>query len=318
MKKIRLGILGGGGDSLIGVLHRVASFINDNYEITGAVFNPVWEENIGFAEKIGIPANRIYKDFDTLIAEELKLPADERIQVLQRNDVVHGRAHAGAQELVLHALANHDVVAAHAAKQEQARGHLAVAQQGRAGHRVVPVAVAAGEGQHGGEAVLGGAAQRDAAAEGEGQPDQAAHLLPEPVAGAQAADEGLAAFVEGSLPGVQLCQVGWGFDAAHEWRHGTRRQGGQSSHKSRDEPILHAARRCGCLGYLRRMSQRTLAVCSWSMRPADAGQLVERVTQSGVTAVQLALVPLVGNFGAWSQALGPSHLAWMFQTETPD
>lgn len=81
MKKIRLGILGGGGDSLIGVLHRVASFINDNYEITGAVFNPVWEENIGFAEKIGIPTNRIYKDFDTLISEELKLPADERIQV---------------------------------------------------------------------------------------------------------------------------------------------------------------------------------------------------------------------------------------------
>ncbi|MGA1340397.1 MAG: Gfo/Idh/MocA family protein [Flavobacteriaceae bacterium] len=81
MKKIRLGILGGGGDSLIGVLHRVASFINDNYEITGAVFNPVWDENIGFAEKIGIPTNRIYKDFDTLIAEELKLPADERIQV---------------------------------------------------------------------------------------------------------------------------------------------------------------------------------------------------------------------------------------------
>jgi predicted dehydrogenase len=81
MKKIRLGILGGGGDSLIGVLHRVASFINDNYEITGAVFNPVWDENIGFAEKIGIPTNRIYKDFDTLISEELKLPADERIQV---------------------------------------------------------------------------------------------------------------------------------------------------------------------------------------------------------------------------------------------
>ena len=81
MQKIRLGILGGGGDSLIGVLHRVASFINDNYEITGAVFNPVCEENIGFAEKIGIPTNRIYPDFDPLIAEELKLPADERIQV---------------------------------------------------------------------------------------------------------------------------------------------------------------------------------------------------------------------------------------------
>ncbi len=81
MQKIRLGILGGGGDSLIGVLHRVASFINDNYEIVGGCFNPNWEENIGFAEQIGIPTNRIYKDFDTLIEEELKLPAEERIQV---------------------------------------------------------------------------------------------------------------------------------------------------------------------------------------------------------------------------------------------
>ncbi|WP_425629644.1 Gfo/Idh/MocA family protein [Cellulophaga lytica] len=80
-KKIRLGILGGGGDSLIGVLHRVASFINDNYQITGAVFNPNLEDSLSFAKQIDIPTNRIYKDFDTLIEEELKLPAEERIQV---------------------------------------------------------------------------------------------------------------------------------------------------------------------------------------------------------------------------------------------
>lgn len=80
-KKIRLGILGGGGDSLIGVLHRVASFINDNYEIVGAVFNPDLEDSIAFAKEIDIPTNRVYKDFDTLVEEEMKLPEDERIQV---------------------------------------------------------------------------------------------------------------------------------------------------------------------------------------------------------------------------------------------
>ena len=80
-KKIRLGILGGGGDSLIGVLHRVASYINDNYQITGAVFNPDFEVNKAFAAEIDIPLNRIYKDFDTLVEEELKLPKEERIQV---------------------------------------------------------------------------------------------------------------------------------------------------------------------------------------------------------------------------------------------
>lgn len=80
-KKIRLGIIGGGGDSLIGVLHRVASHINDNYQIVGGVFNPVFELNMEFAKEIDVPTNRIYKDFDTLIEEELKLPKEERIQV---------------------------------------------------------------------------------------------------------------------------------------------------------------------------------------------------------------------------------------------
>ena len=76
--KIRLGILGGGGDSLIGVLHRVASAMYDQYQIVGGVFNPVWEENIDFAKQIDIPTNRIYIDFE----EELKLPEDERMQVV--------------------------------------------------------------------------------------------------------------------------------------------------------------------------------------------------------------------------------------------
>jgi len=81
-KKIRLGVLGGGGDSLIGVLHRIASSMFDQFQIVGGVFNPIWEENIGFAEKIGLPTDRIYKDFDTLINEELKLPESQRMQVV--------------------------------------------------------------------------------------------------------------------------------------------------------------------------------------------------------------------------------------------
>ncbi len=81
-KKIRLGIVGGGGDSLIGVLHRIAAHINDNYQITGAVFNPDFEKNKEFAQEIDVPLDRIYSDFDTMVAEELKLPEDQRIQVV--------------------------------------------------------------------------------------------------------------------------------------------------------------------------------------------------------------------------------------------
>jgi len=80
-KKIRLGILGGGAGSLIGELHRVAAHIHDNYQITSAVFNTNFEENKRFANKIDVPLNRIYQDFETLITEELKLPTDQRIEV---------------------------------------------------------------------------------------------------------------------------------------------------------------------------------------------------------------------------------------------
>jgi len=81
-KKIKLGIIGGGNNSLIGELHRVASYINENYEITGAVFSSIWEENIQFAKKIGLHTKRVYPDYNKFIAEEITLPKDKRIEVV--------------------------------------------------------------------------------------------------------------------------------------------------------------------------------------------------------------------------------------------
>ena len=81
-KKIRLGILGGGGDSLIGVLHRVASSMFDRYEIIGGVFNPNFEENLSFAKKLGLKESRVYKDFETMVDQESKLNSEERIEVV--------------------------------------------------------------------------------------------------------------------------------------------------------------------------------------------------------------------------------------------
>ncbi|MGB1972300.1 MAG: Gfo/Idh/MocA family oxidoreductase, partial [Flavobacteriaceae bacterium] len=82
MNKIRLGILGGGGDSLIGPVHRIAASMFDRYELIGGVFNPIWEENIGFAKKLGLPKSRIYKDLEDFIGNETALPADQRVQVV--------------------------------------------------------------------------------------------------------------------------------------------------------------------------------------------------------------------------------------------
>ncbi|MEP0263286.1 Gfo/Idh/MocA family oxidoreductase [Dokdonia sp.] len=79
--KIRWGVLGGGGDSLIGVLHRVAASMFDAYQLTGAVFNPDVNVSIAFAKEIGIETDRIHANLDDMIAAELARPEEERIQV---------------------------------------------------------------------------------------------------------------------------------------------------------------------------------------------------------------------------------------------
>ena len=82
MKKIKWGVLGGGGDSLIGVLHRVAASMYDAYELCGGVFNADIKESLEFAKTIGISTERIYKNLDDLISKESNLPDEERIQVV--------------------------------------------------------------------------------------------------------------------------------------------------------------------------------------------------------------------------------------------
>ena len=80
--KIRLGILGGGGDSLIGIVHRIASSMHDSYKIIGGVFNPDFSENIKFAKEIGLNKDRIYQDYEEMIEAELKLDESQRMEVV--------------------------------------------------------------------------------------------------------------------------------------------------------------------------------------------------------------------------------------------
>ena len=80
--KIRWGVLGGGGDSLIGVLHRVAASMFDAYQLSGGVFNTEYEESIRYAKELGISTRQIYPDLETLIASEKDLPKSERMQVV--------------------------------------------------------------------------------------------------------------------------------------------------------------------------------------------------------------------------------------------
>ncbi|SDR88196.1 Gfo/Idh/MocA family oxidoreductase [Gramella sp. MAR_2010_147] len=82
MSKIRLGILGGGEDSLIGILHRVAANMFDQFEIVGGVFDVQHEKSLEFGRKLQLDPSRIYKDMDDMVEKEAKLPEDQKIQAV--------------------------------------------------------------------------------------------------------------------------------------------------------------------------------------------------------------------------------------------
>lgn len=81
-KKIRLGILGGGGNSLVGILHRIATKMHNKYDIVGGVFSRDWDSNIEFANEIKISPSRAYADYEIMIERELKLPEDQCMQAV--------------------------------------------------------------------------------------------------------------------------------------------------------------------------------------------------------------------------------------------
>jgi predicted dehydrogenase len=82
MEKIRMGMIGGGIGAFIGDAHRRASRICNDYELVGGVFDVDLEKSKQFARQEGIDLSRCYENVDSLIAAELKLPADQRMEVI--------------------------------------------------------------------------------------------------------------------------------------------------------------------------------------------------------------------------------------------
>ena len=82
MKKINLGMMGGGKGAFIGDAHRIAAKISNAYTIVGGVFNRDFQTNLEFARDYGLDTTRIYKDVDDLIKKETALSATSRMHAV--------------------------------------------------------------------------------------------------------------------------------------------------------------------------------------------------------------------------------------------
>jgi predicted dehydrogenase len=82
MKKIKMGMIGGGIGAFIGDAHRRASRICNDFELVGGVFDADYEKSMLFAKNEGISPERCYKSVEELIKAESALPSGSRMEVV--------------------------------------------------------------------------------------------------------------------------------------------------------------------------------------------------------------------------------------------
>ncbi|MGX9864692.1 Gfo/Idh/MocA family protein [Pseudomonas moraviensis] len=81
-KKIRMGFVGGGEGSFIARAHRQAAGLDGRFELVCGAFSRDSENNQRTAAALGLATERCYDDWQTLLAREAALPAEQRMQLL--------------------------------------------------------------------------------------------------------------------------------------------------------------------------------------------------------------------------------------------
>ena len=108
MKKIRMGMVGGGQGAFIGAVHRIAAQLDNTIELVCGAFSSTAEKSITSGKMLMLNEERCYADFDTMFAAEAKLPAELRMQfvVIVTPNHMHFPAAKAALEHGFHVLSD--------------------------------------------------------------------------------------------------------------------------------------------------------------------------------------------------------------------
>ena len=80
--KLRLGLIGGGANSFIGIAHRIAAYSGEQYSLVGGAFGSDHRQSREFARQLDLDESRTYADVESFIERELLLPESQRIEVV--------------------------------------------------------------------------------------------------------------------------------------------------------------------------------------------------------------------------------------------
>ena len=90
-QRLRLGMVGGGQGAFIGAVHRIASRIDDRYELVAGCLSSTADRALASAKEIGIDPSRSYPDFKTMAKEEAQ--REDGVEVV--SIVTPNHMHAG-------------------------------------------------------------------------------------------------------------------------------------------------------------------------------------------------------------------------------
>lgn len=97
-RRIRLGMVGGGNDAFIGGVHRIASRIDDRYELVAGALSSTAEKSRASGAAVGLAEDRIYDDFTSMAIGEAQLEDGiEAVAIVTPNHVHYSAAQAFLQ-----------------------------------------------------------------------------------------------------------------------------------------------------------------------------------------------------------------------------
>ena len=97
MKKLKMGMVGGGADAFIGAVHRAGALMDGQIEFVAGALSSTPEKARSSGRALGLAGDRNYGSWEEMLERELSLPAEERVDfvsVVTPNYVHFPVAHA--------------------------------------------------------------------------------------------------------------------------------------------------------------------------------------------------------------------------------
>jgi len=82
MKKLKMGMIGGGLGSFIGAIHRNAAFLDNCIELVCGSFSSDFKNSIETGKNLYLNPDRVYESYEQMIKEESKLDSGKRMDIV--------------------------------------------------------------------------------------------------------------------------------------------------------------------------------------------------------------------------------------------